>query len=137
MPRDTSPVPQPETFGAVLLDILHTRSEYKTELLDNVNLRLFHQAVVRRAGVDATRDWSYETIRKVIVGERNASMQLMETISSILGLDPMLFADYRVLRAKRDFEFDKVGRAQAVENADRYLGYRKNGQAPSPRPADL
>jgi hypothetical protein len=62
----------------------------------------------------------YETLRKVIAGERSVTPAIMEECARVLRVKPEYFAEYRIWQARRQFDVNEVGFDAALENLDRW-----------------
>jgi hypothetical protein len=64
----------------------------------------------------------YETLRRVVVGERPASLRLISEATRALRLPADYFIEYRLLAIGRSLDFRAVGLERAIENLQRLLG---------------
>lgn len=62
----------------------------------------------------------YETIRKVLAGEREPTPQLIESVARALRVPPEHFLEYRLWLARRQFDVREVGYERALENLRRW-----------------
>lgn len=64
----------------------------------------------------------YETLRKLLAGERALDVETIEEIAQAAGVPPETFIEYRVLLARQLFDVRAVGYDQAVANLRAYFG---------------
>jgi len=62
--------------------------------------------------------YTYETIRKVMSGDRRLTQPFMEAIAAAMEVEPGTFLEYRLLMATRKLDPD----AMSPEQAERVLG---------------
>ena len=101
-----APPPSTASFGDTLLDLLRETAEFRTSM-GTPNVAAFARVL---DGVH------YETLRKVLAGEREPSADLMEKVAHALGVSPEHFVEYRLWVARRQFDVREVGYEQALEN---------------------
>lgn len=101
-------------FGRVLRDELVDRDI--TTGMGNPNWSAF---------ADKLDGVHYETLRKAVTGERNASPSLMEACAAALNASPEMFVEYRLWLAQREFDPREVGADQALKNLDTWNRRRK------------
>lgn len=91
----------------------------------DVVLRLFqgHEEYLRKTGTvdlmrvsDALPDVYYETLRKAVAGDRQPSVDLMEKVATLAGVDPGVFAEYQLEVARQQFDPKVVGWETATAN---------------------
>lgn len=97
------PVPRP--FCVLLLDHLR-ESDYATSS-GRPNLAAFAREL---HGV------SYETLRRVVAGKRQPSLRLIEEAARVLRLNPDVFAEHALLKARQAVAFMDVGLDAAWRN---------------------
>ena len=98
-------------FGLVLRDQLIEHAEYVTPA-GNVNLQEFARQLP---------SYHYETLRKAVVGDRAPTVELIEEVSTALGIDPETFFEYGLLLAQRSFDPKVVGVEKALENLEGWV----------------
>lgn len=107
-------------FRDALRDLL-LESEYVTQA-GNPNLYAF-------AG--ALPELHYETLRKVLSGDRRVTPRIMEEVARALRVKPSHFAEYRLHEAQQRFDPSRVGFETALENfqawAEAESGKRRRG----------
>lgn len=64
----------------------------------------------------AVRGTSLGLLRKVLAGQRQPPITLMEAIADALNVTPMLFAEYELAQTRRLFDERDVGLQEAYEN---------------------
>lgn len=96
-------------FRDALRDLL-VESEYVTQS-GNPNLHAF---------ADALPGLHYETLRKVLAGERNVTPRIMEEVAVALRVKPTYFAEYRLHQAQQMFDPRLVGFEEALQNFKRW-----------------
>jgi hypothetical protein len=64
---------------------------------------------------------NYETLRKAVTRERMPSMKLMERVAASLDVEPTVFWEYELARARRSFDLRHVGDDEAYANLQRWL----------------
>lgn len=101
-------------FPAALDDLLRERG-YTTKL-GHVNYSDFARHM---------EGFHYETLRKVLVGERGLYPPLIEAVAKALEVDPSYFAEYRLWQARRMFDVNEVGRDEAMRNLRDWLKRRR------------
>lgn len=88
-------------------------------------VRLFEgrEEFLRKTGtVDLMRiseqlpDVYYETLRKAVAGDRAPTVELMEKVAALAGVEPGVFAEYQMEIARRQFDPKQVGWEKAMEN---------------------
>jgi hypothetical protein len=62
-----------------------------------------------------THGVNYESLRKAVVGERGPSEKIMLATAQALGVKPTIFAEYRLLKARRSLDPDHVGWSAATK----------------------
>lgn len=75
----------------------------------------------------------YETLRKIKSGDRTLDADAIEQISAAIPVDPMYFADYRLIKAREMFDPKIVGFEQAAKNLREYLGNGHTEKRPARR----
>jgi plasmid maintenance system antidote protein VapI len=70
----------------------------------------------------------YETLRRVVAGQRAVSPRLMEECARVLGIRPEYFLEYRVHLAQRDFDPNAVGLERALRNLQAWARGRPSGE---------
>ena len=65
------------------------REQQQTGPLGAVNLRAFFAGIPH---------WSYEHLRKMVIGERTLTAPAIEAMAGVLGVAPDYFAEYRIHR---------------------------------------
>ena len=70
------------------------------------------------------REIHYETLRRVVAGDRSPSPRLMEECARVLGIRPECFLEYRVYLARCDFDPKTVGVEQALRNLEAWAKAR-------------
>ena len=63
----------------------------------------------------------YESLRKAVTGERVPSLKIMEACAAALGLEPTIFWECQLARARRSFDIQAVGADAAFANLRRWL----------------
>jgi hypothetical protein len=63
----------------------------------------------------------YETLRKMLHGERQLDERAIEEIAAAAGVDPCYFAEYRLMKARDRFDPRVVGLDEALSNLERHL----------------
>lgn len=58
---------------------------------------------------------SYESLRKAVVGERAPSEKIMLSAAHALDVKPVVFTEYRLLKARRSLDPDYVGWSAATK----------------------
>lgn len=97
-------------FGRVLRDLLIDR---------NITTKMGHPDWVHF--VESLVDVHYESLRKVVVGDRKPTPELMRKVADALGVDPVeTFYEYALWDARRQFDPDEVGPEQALANLKRW-----------------
>lgn len=71
------------------------------------------------------RELHYETLRRVVAGDRAPSTRLMEACARVLDIPPEYFLEYRVYLAQRDFDPGTVGIEQALLNLEAWAKARR------------
>jgi hypothetical protein len=66
------------------------------------------------------RGVNYESLRKAVVGERAPSEKIMLATAQALGVKPTIFAEYRLLMARRSLDPDHVGWSAATKVLNRW-----------------
>lgn len=84
--------------------------------------------VVWRQFADDLPTIHYETLRKMLSGERLLDLESLEEIAKAAEVDPAAFVEYRVLRARQLFDVREVGLDQAVANLRRLFPDRVPGR---------
>jgi hypothetical protein len=97
------------TFGTALRDLLIERGV--TTRLGNPDWPAFTAKV---PGVH------YETLRKAVAGDRPVAPKLIEAVGKALGLEPQMFAEYRLWQVRCSFDPAVVGTEPALENLARW-----------------
>ena len=64
----------------------------------------------------------YETLRKAVTGERPPSSKVMESVAARLDVEPTIFWEYELARAKQAFDVRQVGDDEAFANLQKWLG---------------
>ena len=64
----------------------------------------------------------YETLRKAVTGERPPSTKVMESVAARLDVEPTIFWEYELARAKQAFDVRQVGDDEAFANLQKWLG---------------
>lgn len=72
----------------------------------------------------------YETIRKAVTGERAVSADLMRRVAAALTVEPTVFAEYRLLLAKREFDPSEVGWDRATAALGAWEAARRASDEP-------
>lgn len=103
---DTTDMP----FTDALDDLLRERG-YTTKL-GHVNYAEFARHM---------EGFHYETLRKVLVGERGLYPPLIEAVAKALKIEPSYFSEYRLWQARRAFDANEVGHEQALVNLREWL----------------
>lgn len=101
--------PTDKPFGAALADLLR-EADYTTSS-GNVNWHAFSREL---------NDVHYETLRKVVSGERTATPGVIEEVARALRVKPEHFAEYRLALARRQFDVREVGFDQALSNLEKW-----------------
>ena len=120
--RHSSSPPQPQSvgdgrvhgrraFGEVVRDLLIERGY--TTAIGNPDWPRFARDV---DGVN------YESLRKAVTRERTPSMKLMESVAATLDVEPLVFWEYELARARRSFDLRYVGDDEAFANLQKWLG---------------
>jgi hypothetical protein len=60
----------------------------------------------------------YETLRKVLAGQRTVTPHVMEEVSRALRIKPSYFVEWRAIEAARDFDVGSIGFDQVLANLD-------------------
>jgi hypothetical protein len=97
------------TFGTALRDLLIDRGV--TTRLGNPDWPGF-AAVLPEV--------HYETLRKAVTGDRPVAPKIIEAIAKNLGVDPEMFAEYRLWQLRCTFDPAQVGVATAIQNLARW-----------------
>jgi hypothetical protein len=63
---------------------------------------------------------NYESLRKAVVGERAPSEKIMLATAQALGVEPTVFVEYRLLKARRALDPDYVGWSTATKALNRW-----------------
>jgi hypothetical protein len=100
-------------FGIVLRDLLIEREI--TTKLGNPDWVDFARTL---------RGVHYETLRKAVTGERPVAPKVVEAVAKNLGVDPTMFADYRLWQVRKTFDPATVGIDAALESLARWEGDR-------------
>lgn len=103
-----SPAPSgsSEKFGDALAELLRESDEFTTSG-GSPNLSAFARAL---NGIP------YESLRRVALGEREPTPDLIEAVARVLRVPPTHFAEYRLWLAQREFDVHEVGYERALEN---------------------
>ncbi len=101
--------PNTKPFNEALAELLREH-DYTTQT-GNVNWHAF------AAELDGLH---YETLRKVLTGQRSVTPHVMEECARVLRIKPDHFAEYRILDAQRQFDVREVGFEQALANLQQY-----------------
>lgn len=64
----------------------------------------------------------YETLRKAVTRERLPSTKVMESVAARLDVEPAIFWEYELARAKQAFDVRRVGEDEAFANLQKWLG---------------
>jgi hypothetical protein len=64
----------------------------------------------------------YETLRKAVTRERPPSTKVMESVATRLEVEPTIFWEYELARAKQAFDVRQVGDDEAFANLQKWLG---------------
>lgn len=92
-------------FRDALRDLL-VESEYVTQA-GNPNLHAFAEALP---------ELHYETLRKVLSGDRRVTPRIIEEVALALRVKPTYFAEYRLWQAQQLFDPREVGFEAALDN---------------------
>jgi transcriptional regulator with XRE-family HTH domain len=109
---------QAQRFGIALRDLLLERGDYLTPS-GNVNMQLFSKRLPT---------YHYETLRKAVTGERQPTVELIEEVAAVLGVEPGFFSEYGLLKAQQQFDVRVVGLDAALENLERWSAAQGDGQ---------
>jgi hypothetical protein len=63
---------------------------------------------------------NYETLRKAVTRERAPSTRVMESVAARLDVDPGIFWEYELDRARRSFDLRHVADDEAFANLQRW-----------------
>lgn len=69
-------------------------------------------------------DIKYETLRKAVTGERPVSEKIMRVCAAALRVEPTVFAEYRLLQARKELDPDEVGWNRAIEALTAWEGFK-------------
>ncbi len=73
------------------------------------------------------KGFHYETLRRVVAGERPPSPTLIEECARALRLRPEYFLEYRIYLAQRDFDPAIVGPERALQNLATWTTVKGSG----------
>src|SRR5690348_14087183 len=107
MGRFDTPTDKP--FRDALADLL--REHDFTTQTGNVNWHAF---------ADTVDDVHYETLRKVLAGERTLTPNVIEQCAKALRIDPGYFVEYRAMEIARNFDVREVGFETVLDNLERW-----------------
>jgi transcriptional regulator with XRE-family HTH domain len=124
MPSDDESAPPRRSFGEVLRDLLLAHGY--TTAMGNADWSRF----ARDLG-----DVRYETLRKAVTKERAPSARLMERVAERLDVEPTVFWEYELARAKRALDPRLVGEEEAYANLQRWLGRQPPRSSNPPVPS--
>jgi hypothetical protein len=65
-------------------------------------------------------DLHYETLRKVLTGQRSVTRHVMEECARVLRIKPDYFVEWRLIDAARDFDVNELGFEQVLANLDQW-----------------
>ena len=108
---------EPQKFTAAVRSRLEVRDEFLTNT-GNINWRAVAEAL---PGVH------YETLRKAVAGDRAPTPALMEVVAEFLKVEPVIFAEYQLHLAQRQFDVGEVGWDEAMENLRRWASGTEEG----------
>jgi hypothetical protein len=103
------PANERQEFGRIVRDLLIERG-YTTPI-GNPDWARFARDI----------DVNYETLRKAVTRERVPSVKLMERVGAQLGVEPMIFWEFELARARQSFDVRHVGDEEAFANLQRWL----------------
>lgn len=69
----------------------------------------------------------YETLRKILVGERALDERAIEEVAAAAGVDPTYFAEYRLMKARDLFDPRQVGFDAAISNLQEWFNGPQQG----------
>lgn len=99
----------PSQFGATLRSLL-----IDADIVTRMGNPDWSALVQRMPGV------SYESLRKAVVGERAPSEKIMLATARAFGVEPTIFIEYRLLKARRSLDPDHVGWSAAMKALNRW-----------------
>jgi hypothetical protein len=99
-----TPDTTPRTFGLVLRDLLIEKGF--TSKMGNADFAGFSRKL---------KTTHYEVLRKAVSGARQPSPSVMEDCAETLGVSPIMFVEYRLWQARREFDATEVGLPAAME----------------------
>jgi hypothetical protein len=105
MGRFDQPTTRP--FNEALAELLREH-DYTTQT-GNVN---WHSFARELEGIH------YETLRKVLAGQRSVTRHVMEEVARVLRIRPEYFVEWRALDAAELFDVNSVGFEQVLSNLD-------------------
>lgn len=62
----------------------------------------------------------YETLRKVLAGQRSVTPHVMEEVARVLRIRPDYFVEWRAIEAAKAFDVNELGFDEVLDNLDKW-----------------